>query len=63
MDQEQVNRYKEERFVIQISKELKEILDQIRESVDDFTWGAESELGYFKASKILASRIKKSGLY
>lgn len=56
-------KYKEQRFVVQISKELKEILDQIRDNVEYNTWGAEAELSYFKASKILAARVKKAGVY
>lgn len=63
MPEEKKQRYKEKRYIIQVGKELKDILDKIRENVNYSTWGVESDLGYFKASKILAIRIRKANIY
>lgn len=63
MVEEKKERYKEKRYSLQISQELKDILDKIRANVEYSTWGVETDLGYFKASKILAIRVKNSKVY
>lgn len=57
------NSKKEKRTTIAICDELKEILNKIRENVSYSTWGVEDNLSYFKATKILAIKIKKANIY
>jgi hypothetical protein len=53
----------EKQYVIAVCEDLMDILNEIKSRVKEFTWGAESNLSNFKASKILANRIKNSKLY
>ena len=49
--------------VIRISQELIDVLEKIKHNVEKYTWGAEDNIGYCKASKILALKIKRANLY
>lgn len=51
-----------DRKVIEISKDLVEILDKIRSKIKEFTWGIDNS-SYYTASKVLAKRIKEVKLY
>lgn len=50
-------------YIIEVCPELLEILDIIKKNVREYTWGAEEDIGNFKASKILANRIRQAKIY
>ena len=54
---------KRDSHIVEISTELMEILELIKKTVEDFTWGAENKLSNYAASKILARKVKEKKLY
>lgn len=50
-------------IIIEVSPELVAIFEKIKKSVEEYTWGAEKNLSNLSASKILAAKVKRAGLY
>lgn len=50
---------KTKRRVIECSDELIQILDELRNPINDFTWGVVNKsVGYYELTAILARKIK-----
>lgn len=50
------------RYIVEIDKSLIDILDDIKNNINDYTWGVDVNIGYKELSKILAMKIAKRGL-
>ena len=47
---------------VKISKDLIDVLDKIRNKIQEFTWGVDNS-SYYTASKILAKKVREAKWY